>query len=205
MSAGNYSVTIVESGCFVAAFIPHGNYVQFAWTSKKMKNIILVLNWCYNQSRSSTERSIGTRIKTKIKEICPFYCSIKEHDYRQNFWYPWKPCSLPLSQICNYSQSFRNALVGSPGDVLCQSSRLSTCSKMTWVGYLGVIGSKRSSRDWGTRSCSRPCHCWWGRQRHRSCAEQLASWVELDIFSRLTFFLENCAKGLVINKSKYHS
>lgn len=141
----------------------------------------------------------------KIKEICPFYCSIEEHDYRQNFWYPWKPCSLPLSQIWNYSQSFRNALVGSPGDVLCQSSRLSTCSKMTWVGYLRVIGSKRSSRDWGTRSCSRPCHCWWGRQRHRSCAEQLASWVELDIFSRLTFFLENCAKGLIINKSQYYS
>lgn len=61
--------------------------------------------------------------------------------------------------------------------------------------YLRVIGSKLSNRDWGTRSCSRPCHCWRGRRHHRRHAEQLASRVELEIFSRLTFFLNCCKRG----------
>lgn len=162
MSAGSYSVIIVECGYFVAAFIPHGNYVRANWTSKKWKT--LYLYWIDVTTKAARPQNDLQELESdKIKEICPFYCSIEEHDYRQNFWYPWKPCSLPLSQIWNYSQSFRNALVGSPGDVLCQSSDLSTYSKMTWVGYLRVIGSKQSSRDWGTRSCSRPCRCWWGR------------------------------------------
>ena len=97
MSVGNYFVAIVD------IFVWHLLLMEIKSMRirpvKTIKEHLLcsctkLMPWPGNCSYRTIYR---TRIKTTSR-ICPSHCSIEEHNYRQNFWYPGNVVSFPSAR-----------------------------------------------------------------------------------------------------------